>query len=127
MAEYQYNLTEKDIKDIAKACDILDSRQDYIKCKFGEQHWVEYFKFSITVFMIDPTVCMYTADYNIVEQVDKPLTEQQKSFIIKLCERLDKRVAGYYAANPDLDVNTAISDGHYTKQFQKIVEQYFKE
>ena len=127
MAEYQYNLTEKDIKDIAKACDILDSRQDYIKCKFGEQQWVEYFKFSITVFMIDPTVCMYTTDYNIVEQVDKPLTEQQKSFIIKLCERLDKRVAGYYAVNPELDVNTAISDGHYTKQFQKIVEQYFKE
>ena len=77
--------------------------------------------------MIDPAVCMYTADYNIVEQVDKPLTDQQKSFIIKLCERLDKRVAGYYASNPELDVNTMISDHHYTKTFEQIVEKYFKE
>ena len=127
MTTYQYNLTEDDIKQIARACDILDSRNDYIKNKFGDQQWQRYFQFNITLFMIDPTVCMHTADYNIVEQADKSLTEQQKSFIIDLCKHLDEKVVGFYQANPDIDVNTMIIDHYYEKTFQKFVEQYFKE
>ena len=120
---YNYNLSPELIDRIADACNLIDSRTDYVRDRFGHDHWERYFRFSISLFMIDPEISKRTAP--VVDQIDDVLSADQIKLIADVCDQLDETIAQYQHDYPYQTVSSLITNHDYSKTFKAIVSDYF--
>ena len=120
---YNYNLSNQLIDQIARAGDVIDSRTDYVKDRFGYDNWEKYFRFSISLFMIDPEIAKRTA--LVVDQINDVLSADQIKMIADVCAKLDETIEQYQWDCPYNTVNNQITNHYYSKTFKTIVSDYF--
>lgn len=95
-------LTESDCKEIAKACEILDKRNEYIQFKrdnIDKSELIELFRrFTICLFMIDPRVATYSKNYKQIEQVYTALDNEEHDVVLHACKIVDNAIDHSHAS-----------------------------
>lgn len=86
-------LTESDCKAIAKVCEIIDTRNEFVQYErdgIDKHELIEvYRRFSICLFMIDPRVATYSKSYREMAQAFTCFDQQEHDQIVEVCKLVD--------------------------------------
>ena len=89
-------LSESDCKAIAKACEIIDTRNEFVQYDrdgIDKSELIEvYRRFSICLFMIDPRVAAYSKNYREMQQVFTSFDLAEHDQIIEVCKLVDNAI-----------------------------------
>lgn len=90
-------LSESDCKAIAKACEIIDTRNEFVQYDredgINKSELIEvYRRFSICLFMIDPRVAIYSKNYREMTQVFTCFDHDEHDTIVEVCKIIDNAI-----------------------------------